>query len=70
LRHYGNPVARWNISNAVPHVGPSENIMLHKGKSTGRIDGAVALGMAFAAALTMPDAGATTSTPGMVFDDE
>lgn len=54
LRHFGNPVARSNIINAVPHVGPSENIMLHKGRSRGRIDGAVALGMAFAAALTMP----------------
>lgn len=54
LRHFGNPVARWNIQNAVPHVGPSENIMLHKGRSRGRIDGAVALGMAFAAYLTCP----------------
>lgn len=55
LHHFGNPVARWNIQNAVPHVGPSENIMLHKGRSKGRIDGAVALGMAFAAKLTMPE---------------
>lgn len=55
LCHFGNPVARWNIQNAVPHVGPSENIMLHKGRSKGRIDGAVALGMAFAAMLTMPE---------------
>jgi phage terminase large subunit-like protein len=29
--------------------------MLHKGRSKGRIDGAVALGMAFAAQLTMPE---------------
>lgn len=55
LRHFGNPVARWNVQNAVPHVGPSENIMLHKGRSRGRIDGAVALGMGFAARLTMPE---------------
>lgn len=55
LEHFGNPVARWNISNAVPHVGPSENIMLHKGRSRGRIDGAVALGMAFAASLSVPE---------------
>lgn len=54
FRHFSNPVARWNVQNAVPHVGPSENIMLHKGRSKGRIDGAVALGMAFAAQLTMP----------------
>lgn len=66
LCHFGNPVARWNIQNAVPHVGPSENIMLHKGKSKGRIDGAVALGMAFAAMLTMPD-GSKTPELGMVF---
>ncbi|MBK8477781.1 MAG: hypothetical protein IPL39_16195 [Opitutaceae bacterium] len=54
LQHFGNPVARWNVQNAVPHIGPSENIMLHKGRSRGRIDGAVALGMGFAAQLTMP----------------
>lgn len=70
LMHFGNPVARWNIANAVPHVGPSENIMLHKGRSRGRIDGAVALGMAFAAQLTMPDVVAQAATPGMIFDDE
>ena len=66
LMHFGNPVARWNISNAVAHVGPSENIMLHKGKSKGRIDGAVALGMAFAAQLTMP-VGNRTPEVGVIF---
>lgn len=68
LHHFGNPVARWNIQNAVPHVGPSENIMLHKGRSKGRIDGAVALGMAFAAKLTMPET--KQAKLGLVFDDD
>ena len=66
LCHFGNPVARWNIQNAVPHVGPSENIMLHKGRSKGRIDGAVALGMAFAAKLTMPEQSAPSISLGFL----
>lgn len=66
LQHFGNPVARWNISNAVPHVGPSENIMLHKGRSRGRIDGAVALGMAFAAYLSRPVEESAYATRGII----
>jgi phage terminase large subunit-like protein len=45
LRHDGNPVLRWNFANvhiATDHAG---NRTLHKGKSTGRIDGAAATWM-------------------------
>lgn len=38
-----NPVLTWAMSNAVLRKGPSENIMLDKGKSTQRIDPAASL---------------------------
>jgi phage terminase large subunit-like protein len=46
LRHDGNPVMNWNLSNAVIESDPAENRKLTKKESTGRIDGAVAAVMA------------------------
>ncbi len=41
--HDGNPVLAWAIGNAVTRVGPSENLLLDKGKSKERIDPLAAL---------------------------
>ena len=46
IRHGGHPVMRWMVDNAVTLTDPAENIKLDKAKSTGRIDGLVALVMA------------------------
>ena len=42
LRHGGNPILRMCMSNVVTTRTKNENEVFHKGKSTGRIDGAVA----------------------------
>jgi phage terminase large subunit-like protein len=46
FHHGGNPVLRWNFSNVHIEVDKAENKSFHKGKATGRIDGAVAAAMA------------------------
>lgn len=50
LRHGGNPLLTWCIANAKTTADPAGNRKLDKSKSTGRIDGAVALAMALGAA--------------------
>ncbi|WP_413709385.1 terminase large subunit [Rhizobium sp. Rhizsp82] len=47
FRHGGHPVLRWNFDNAVVHTDSNGNRILHKGKSTDRIDGCFATWMAF-----------------------
>ena len=49
LRHGGNPVLRWAISNAIVEHDAASNRKLTKAKSFGRIDPAVAAIMAVAA---------------------
>lgn len=44
--HGGHPVLTWNAANAVVETDPAGNRKLTKAKSTGRIDGLVALTMA------------------------
>lgn len=46
IRHGGHPVLRWNAANAAVEIDPAGNRKLTKQKSTGRIDGLVALAMA------------------------
>jgi phage terminase large subunit-like protein len=46
LRHGGNPVLRWMAKNTVASLDPAENVKPNKQKSTGRIDGIVAMIMA------------------------
>lgn len=46
LKHNGNPALRWNFSNVSIHTDTAGNRTMHKGKSTGRIDGAFATWMA------------------------
>jgi phage terminase large subunit-like protein len=57
LAHGGHPVLYNNIANAVVATDPAGNRKLNKAKSTGRIDGAVALTMAMGVAIaeTGPD---------------
>lgn len=46
LRHGGHPILRWNIGNCRVLFDPAGNRKLSKQRSTGRIDGAVALAQA------------------------
>jgi phage terminase large subunit-like protein len=46
LRHGGNPVLRWNFSNAVVDVDPTGARKLNKRRARARIDGLQALAMA------------------------
>ena len=48
LRHGAHPVLTWNVANAKTETDAAGNRKLSKKKSTGRIDGAVALAMAVA----------------------
>lgn len=55
LRHGGHPVLTWCASNAKTESDPAGNRKLSKSKSTGRIDGAVALTMSVGCAVANPD---------------
>lgn len=46
FRHGGHPVLRWCFSNVAIHTDSAGNRVMHKGKSTDRIDGAAASWMA------------------------
>lgn len=50
LKHDGNPALRWCFANVAINRDPAGNRTMHKGKSTGRIDGAFATWMAVARA--------------------
>lgn len=50
--HGGNPVLRWNFSNVVVKVDSSGGASFHKGRSRGRIDGAIASAMAVGQAVS------------------
>jgi phage terminase large subunit-like protein len=52
LRHGGHPVLTWCAANAVAERNAAGERKLEKAKSTGRIDGLVALAMAMRVALT------------------
>lgn len=52
FRHDGNPVLRWNFENIACVRDRNDNVTFHKGKSTDRIDGAVATAMAVSLAAT------------------
>lgn len=57
LRHGNHPILTWCAANAVAYRGPAGDRKLNKAKSTGRIDGMVALAMAInrARALVAPE---------------
>uniref|UniRef100_A0A6H1ZJJ5 Putative terminase n=1 Tax=viral metagenome TaxID=1070528 RepID=A0A6H1ZJJ5_9ZZZZ len=46
IRHWGNPVLRWNVDNLVLRQDPAGNLKPDKEKATNKIDGVVALVMA------------------------
>ncbi len=48
LRHGGHPVLRWNCRNAVLKIDSNENMKIMKDNPKQRVDGMVALVMAFA----------------------
>jgi len=52
IRHGGHPVLTWNVANAVAERNAAGDRKLEKSKSTGRIDGVVALCMAMRVGLT------------------
>lgn len=47
IRHGGNPILRWNMDNMVMRSDANENLTPDKGKAIERIDGGVALIMAW-----------------------
>lgn len=51
IRHGNHPVLTWNAHNAVVVKDPAGNRKLDKSRSVGRIDGLIALAMAFSLAL-------------------
>ncbi|MGL9618301.1 terminase large subunit [Bradyrhizobium sp. U531] len=50
FRHEGHPVLRWNFANVAIHKDANDNRIIHKSKSTDRIDGAAATWMAISRA--------------------
>ena len=67
LKHPGNPVLDWCVSNAVTVSDPAGNRKLEKSKSNGRIDGLQALAMAVGlAARTPPKKKSVYQTRGML----
>lgn len=62
FRHGGHPLLRWCFANVAIYTDSAGNRTMHKGKSTGRIDGAVATWMA------VSRAAANDNTPS-VWDD-
>lgn len=54
IRHGGNPVLRWAVSNAVAQFDAAGNVKLAKDKSTDRIDPVIALVMAIGRAMVHP----------------
>jgi phage terminase large subunit-like protein len=55
MRHGGHPVLTMCMANAVVQADPAGNRKLNKVKSTGRIDGAIALTMAVGSAVATPE---------------
>ena len=46
LQHGAHPILRWHFDNIAVEIDKAGNKSFHKGKSTDRIDGAVACAMA------------------------
>lgn len=66
IRHGNHPILTWCAANAVAYRGPAGDRKLNKAKSTGRIDGMVALAMAInraRALMSDPDISEFISAP-------
>ena len=57
LRHGGDPVLAWNAANLVIRYDANMNLAPDKRRSAEKIDGMVALAMAFGLAVATDDAG-------------
>ena len=55
IRHMADPVTRWMVSNASVKIDEAGNIKPNKEKSTGKIDGVVAMIMALGRAMVKED---------------
>ena len=66
IYHDNNPVLTWAMSNAVIRKGPTENIMLDKGKATQRIDPVAALINGHVRAMTKEDTSSAYADHGIV----
>jgi phage terminase large subunit-like protein len=55
IRHDGNPVMAWCVSNAEPKYDRYENLWVEKPSSTKRIDGLIAAVMAINQLIMMPE---------------
>jgi phage terminase large subunit-like protein len=51
LRHAGNPVTRWMMSNILLRTDPAGNIKIDKAKSGDKVDGPVSIVMALGTAM-------------------
>lgn len=54
INHGGNPVTRWMLGNVHLYKDAKDNIQVHKGKSTEKVDGIVAGIIAIGEWMTMP----------------
>lgn len=57
LRHGGNPVLRWNVSNVVPSYDTNMSVKPDRKRSADKIDGACTLFMCFGLAIAEQDDG-------------
>jgi phage terminase large subunit-like protein len=69
FRHGGHPVLRWCFSNVAIHTDSAGNRVMHKGKSTDRIDGAVASWMAVSRAAAGGEQRSVYDDPGFKVED-
>jgi phage terminase large subunit-like protein len=66
IRHDGNPITAWCLSNVVAHLDAKENVYPRKERAELKIDGAVALIMSFSRAQLAP---VSNDTPGVLAID-
>jgi phage terminase large subunit-like protein len=66
LRHGDNPLLNWCAANAIAVKDPAHNRKLDKAKSTGRIDGIVALAMAIGRAMVQTDTSSVYEERGLL----
>lgn len=69
FQHGGHPVLRWCFANVAIHKDSAGNRTMHKGKSTDRIDGAVATWMAVSRAATGDDQRSLYDNPAITAAD-
>lgn len=63
LNHEGNPVLRWMASNVIVHTDSAGGVKFNKDKSIDKIDGLVALAMAYGAEIGLRGEGPISFTP-------